>query len=200
MNTDTSGTDTREQLMRATYRVLATQGFANLTTQRVADEADCSQSLVHYHYETKEDLVVAFLEWVHEQETEWLEGLADGSAERRLRRFLDAQLSIPVDEEHARFNVAFVELATAAARNERYRAVLTAFSERQQATLVGIIRDGIEAGEFREVPAEATARFLRYALQGAVQADLTLDDPEAKSQTEAAVDAYVEGMLLAGRD
>ncbi|MFW5917997.1 MAG: TetR/AcrR family transcriptional regulator [Haloferacaceae archaeon] len=200
MNTDTSGTDTREQLMRATYRVLAERGFANLTTQRVADEADCSQSLVHYHYDTKEDLVVTFLEWVLEQETEWLEGLADGSAERRLRRFLDAQLSIPVDEEHARFNVAFVELATAAARNERYRAVLTAFSERQQATLVEIIRDGIEAGEFSEVPAESTARFLRYALQGAVQADLTLDDPEAKSQTEAAVDAYVEGMLLGGRD
>lgn len=200
MESDTNGTDTRDQLMAATYSVLAEQGFANLTTQRVADEADCSQSLVHYHYDTKEDLVVAFLEWVHGQETEWLETLADGSAEQRLQRFVDAQLSIPADEEHARFNVAFVELAAAAARNERYRTVLTAYSDLLQETLAGIIRDGIETGEFRQVSPEATARFLRYALQGAVQADLTLDEPEAKSHIEAAVDAYVERMLLAERD
>ncbi|MFW5948839.1 MAG: TetR/AcrR family transcriptional regulator [Halolamina sp.] len=196
MKSDVSGGDARQELMAATYRVLADRGFAGLTTQRVADEADCSQSLVHYHFDTKEDLVVAFLNWIHERETEWLGTFEDGTAEQRLRQFVEAQLSIPDDDEHARFNVAFAELAAAAARNDRYRAALTAFSDLLQETLAGIVRDGIEAGEFRAVDPDATARFLRYALQSAVQAELTLDEPDAKPQTEAAVDAYIERMLL----
>lgn len=200
MSSDTSGGDTREELMDATYRVLTEHGFDGLTTQRVADAAGCSQSLVHYHYDTKEDLVVAFLDWVHDEEAAWLAELEPGSAEARLRRFVDGQLSIPRDDEHARFNVAFIELGAAAARNERYRAALTAYVEQLQEALAGILRDGIEAGEFRDVNPEATARFLRYALDGTVHAALTLDEPDAKAQIDTAVRAYLDRVVLAGGD
>lgn len=186
--------------MSATYRVLATHGFAGLTTQRVADEADCSQSLVHYHHDTKEDLVVAFLEWVRANETDWLSELEGGTAEDRLRRFVDVQLSIPVDDEHARFNVAFLELQAAAARNERYRVALSAFAELVQDRLASIVREGIERGEFRPVDPDATARFLRYALHSAVGAGLTLQEDGARAQTREAAMAYVDGLLRSERD
>lgn len=180
--------------MAATYRVLATHGFAGLTTQRVADEADCSQSLVHYHYDTKEELVVAFLEWVRANETDWLAELEGGTAEARLRRFVDMQLSIPDDDEHARFNVAFLELQAAAARNERYRVALSEFAALIQDRLAAIVSEGIADGEFRPVDPDATARFLRYALHSAVGASLTLREDGAKAQTREAALAYVDGL------
>jgi len=40
MSPDSSSSDTREELMAATYRVLATRGFAGLSTQRGRDAAD----------------------------------------------------------------------------------------------------------------------------------------------------------------
>lgn len=192
--------ETREELLEATYRVLAVHGFAGLTTQRVADEAGRSQSLVHYHYDTKEDLVVAFLEWVRAGESDWLSALADGTAEDRLRRFVEMQLSIPRDDEHGQFNVAFLELEAAASRNERYAAALRGFSDLVQNALADIIRDGIESGEFRAVDPEATARFLRYALHAAVAEDLTLDVDCAKTETRAAAETYIEQVILAETD
>lgn len=185
--------------MVGTYRVLADVGFDGLTTQRVADAADCSQSLVHYHYDTKEDLVVAFLEWVREAEGDYLEGLGEGSAEDRLRAFVDLQLSIPRDDEHGWFNVAFLELQTAAARNDRYRDALREFTSMVDDVLVAVIEDGVETGEFRDVDPRATARFLRYALHGAVGATLTLHE-DATEAVRAPVEAYLEGVVLAETD
>lgn len=197
---ESNGTDTRTRLLEATYRVLAERGFAGLTTQRVADEADCSQSLVHYHFSTKEDLVVALLERTRENEHEWLATLESGTAEERLRRFVDLQLSIPRGDEHGRFNVAFAELVAAAARNDRYADALREFADLVQTAVADVVRDGVESGEFADVDPEATARFLRYALDGAVRDSLTIGDDRAKAETRAATEAYIDRVLLAERE
>lgn len=188
--------DAREAIMRGVYAVLADEGFPGLTTQRVADVAGCSQSLVHYHYGTKEDLVVAFLEWVQAGEGDWLSGIKGATAEERLRHFVDLQLSLPRDDEHGRFNVAFLELNAAASRNERYATALRDFSELVHNAIADIVREGIEAGEFRDVDPDATARFLRHALQGAVAESFTLDLHGAKAEARAAVETYLERVLL----
>lgn len=197
METESESTDAREDIMQGVYEVLADRGFQGLTTQRVADAAGCSQSLVHYHYDTKVDLVVAFLEWVRSQETEWLAGLEGDTAGERLRALIDEQLAMPRDDEHGRFNVAFLELNAAAARNERYAVALREFSAMVQDTLADIVRDGIEAGEFRDVDPEATARFLRHALQCAVAEAFTLGIDRAKDEARDAVETYLERVVLA---
>lgn len=195
MDTTSGESDAKTRIMEATYTVLATHGYAGLTTQRVADEAGTSQSLVHYHFDTKEDLVVAFLEHVLEIETEgWPP--REGSPEAYLRELIDLQLSIPRDDEHGMFNVAFLELQAAAARNDRYAAALRRFADMLQTTFADVIREGIEAGEFRDVDPEATARFLRDGIEGAVAAALTLDDDAAKEQTRTAIETYVDRVLL----
>ena len=192
--------DAREDLMWATYRTLADHGFAGLTTQRVADEAGCSQSLVHYHYDTKEGLVLAFLEWIREGESAFLDAVEGDRATARLRSFVDLQLSVPRDDEHGRFNVAFLELHAAAARNERYAAVLRAFAALVQDALADLLREGAAAGEFRDVDPEATARFLRHALQSAVSEAIVLGVDEAKDEARRAAETYLERVVLAGGD
>ena len=54
--------ETRERIMDATYRALCEYGYASLTMQDIADECDCSTSLLHYHFDTKDDLLVALLD------------------------------------------------------------------------------------------------------------------------------------------
>lgn len=197
MESDPESTDARGDIMWAVYEVLADVGFASLTTQRVADAAGCSQSLVHYHYDTKEDLMVAFLEWVMAEEAEYLAGVEGETAEARLRTFVDLQLSLPRDDEHGRFNVAFLELHAAAARNERYAEALRDFSGLVHEALADLVRDGVEAGEFQAVDPDATARFLRHALQGAVAEAVTLGLDRAKTEARTAADTYLERVLLA---
>lgn len=50
---------TEDEIRWAAFEVLVTDGFDAFTTQAVADAADVSQSLVHYYYDTKLDLVFA---------------------------------------------------------------------------------------------------------------------------------------------
>lgn len=52
--------ETKDEILMTTQAVLAEHGFHGLTTQRVADAAGVNQSLVHYHFNTKSGLVVAF--------------------------------------------------------------------------------------------------------------------------------------------
>lgn len=191
-----AASDTRDELMAATYRVLASQGFAGLTTQQVADEADRTQALVYYHYETKEDLLVAFLEWIREKELNRLADLEDGTATERLQQFLDQHLSITDNEEHARFDIAFLEFQAAAAQNDRYQEALSEIIALIQEHLISIINEGIEAGEFRDVDPGSTARFLRYGLHSAIGASLALDEEGAKEQTREAAMEYVQRTLL----
>ena len=54
--------ETREAVMAATHRALCTHGFADLTTQRIADEWGKSKAALHYHYDTKEELLRTFLD------------------------------------------------------------------------------------------------------------------------------------------
>ena len=50
----------RTLILEATERVLMSQGYAALTVRRVATEAGMKTPRVHYHFETTEDLLIAF--------------------------------------------------------------------------------------------------------------------------------------------
>lgn len=49
-----------EEIMEATYRALREHGYADLTIKRIAAEYGKSTAAVHYHYDTKEELLRRF--------------------------------------------------------------------------------------------------------------------------------------------
>ncbi len=58
--------DRRAELVRAAYRVMAADGVHRVPLERVAEAAGVSKGLVLYHFQTKDNLVLAALEWVLE--------------------------------------------------------------------------------------------------------------------------------------
>jgi AcrR family transcriptional regulator len=56
--------DTREAIMRATYRALRRHGYADLSIAHIADEAGLSKSSFYNHFDGKDDLLLAFLEFM----------------------------------------------------------------------------------------------------------------------------------------
>ena len=167
MNEDGT-TDTREAIMEATYRALCAHGYAALTMQDIADELGKSKSLLHYHFDTKEDLLVAFIEHlIGEFETK-IETTADAPPVERLREFIDWFVFAPEDEERADFHIAMLELRSQAPFTEGYREQLTRSDELVRGTIVGIIEDGIETGVFRaDTDPDAVARLIFATMDGA---------------------------------
>ncbi len=59
-----AGDATRLALLDAAEELLITKGVAGITTRKVADRAGVNQALVHYHFGTIEELLLAALERV----------------------------------------------------------------------------------------------------------------------------------------
>jgi TetR/AcrR family transcriptional regulator, transcriptional repressor of bet genes len=59
----------RLQIVKAAYQVAARRGLAGLTVRQVASRARVSHGLVLFHYKSKEQLVVALLDWLLETTT-----------------------------------------------------------------------------------------------------------------------------------
>jgi AcrR family transcriptional regulator len=59
----------RSQIINAAYQVAAEHGLAGLTVRRVATKARVSTGLVLFHFETKDQLIVALLDWLLETTT-----------------------------------------------------------------------------------------------------------------------------------
>ncbi len=57
-------TERRAQIMRAAFEVAARDGLEGLTVRKVATRARLSSGLVLFHFSTKEQLIVALLDWV----------------------------------------------------------------------------------------------------------------------------------------
>src|SRR3954470_21193895 len=56
----------REQILRGAFEVASREGIGSLTIRAVAAEAKLSHALVLFHFERKERLVHALLDWLIE--------------------------------------------------------------------------------------------------------------------------------------
>jgi AcrR family transcriptional regulator len=93
----TRGSDTRTRILEAAFTVLSRQGYENSSIKDIAEEAGVAQGLIHYHYKSKQMLVLAVLEYVCQKvevgiagEAGALAALAETKAMLRDRRATNA--------------------------------------------------------------------------------------------------------------
>ncbi|MFB6206268.1 MAG: TetR/AcrR family transcriptional regulator [Haloglomus sp.] len=159
----------REEAVQAVRRALAEHGYAGLTTKKIAAESDKSEAFLFYHYDSKEDLVLAFMDWATDRVTARLEDI-EGDPAQRLYGLCDALVGDPGDDVERGTNVAMMELLSHAPHNERFRERLVAYERAIVDDTAALIREGIETGQFREVDPESTAAFILTLADGTVGA------------------------------
>ncbi|MFB6218528.1 MAG: TetR/AcrR family transcriptional regulator [Halobacteriaceae archaeon] len=190
---DSEERDTREQIMAATYHALRKHGYANLTMQNIADEFEKSKSLLHYHFDTKDDLMLAFLEYAVGWMADRVEEETPEDPETRLRRYVE-RLSLGPEDDGA-WVLTLFELRLQAAHNEAFQERLADYYETNCAALADIIADGVEDGVFHEEDPRGAAEAIYAALEGARMAHVTLGLAEISERTAAAVADRFLGQL-----
>lgn len=187
--------------MAATYDALCTHGYTDLTAQDIADRTDKSKSLLFYHYDSKEDLVADFIDYLLERHDERVEAASDTPPVERLATFLEFFLYGPDDDDRTSFHTAMLELRAQAPYNDTYREQFQKSDERLQTTLENILTDGIEAGAFVEHDVEAVATLLVTVFNGARIREITFEDNSyLETVREAAVDRIIDDILADGVD
>ena len=132
----------REQILRGAFEVASREGIGSLTIRAVAAEAKLSHALVLFHFERKERLVHALLDWLIE--TTSVLRVSDDVA--HFPRALD-RLNALLQQEMARLSHQprhtrlFFEFWALGARREEIRARISAELERYRAAFRDIMQE-----------------------------------------------------------
>jgi AcrR family transcriptional regulator len=160
--------DTRTQIIEAARRRLLADGYAGLSTRKVADEAEVPLSQLHYHFGSKRGLILALFEqenqqrldrqrrlyaedtplWQrYERACDYLEDDLDAGYVRVLQEMIAAGWSNAEIGEAVRQLLGgwFVLLTEVARETEHRHGPLGPFTADEVATLVGTTFIGAEA-------------------------------------------------------
>ncbi len=174
----------REQIVRATIRCLARDGYTRLTMKRVAREAGVSQGILHYYFADKRAMLAATLEVVArdlDRRVAAAQSRTGRDPRARLRALVRACLEVAV--RRPEYWVVFVEFWGEMLHDRRLRDLNTEVYARTRRLIGRLIAEGVRAGRFRAVePARAAAVVL--GLVDGLSLQLTFD-PEAFSVAEA---------------
>ncbi len=84
------GAETRQRIVEAVWKVMVERGLSALTVRLVASEAGISHAMVHYHFASKDDLILAVVEQARQYWILPMEAIVtgEGSPQERLERLI----------------------------------------------------------------------------------------------------------------
>lgn len=187
---------TQEAIMEATYRALCRHGYADLTIQVIADEFEKSKSLLYYHYETKDELLLALLEYLLDQFS--VEEMIDmeNDPETQLQSLIDGLLPESIDEDRRELQTALLELRSQAPIDEAYREQFTRADQLLRDTVAGILERGISDGTFRDVDIDQSSELLVSAINGVRLQRATTNTEDTVMKTREGVETHIRSQLL----
>lgn len=189
--------DTREAIVRATYRALCANGYADTTISAIAAEFEKSKSLLYYHYDGKDDLLEEFLRFVLDQLESELAATDATDAEGQLWSVVNQLLPPEPDAEAMRLRRALVEARANAPHSATYHDRFEESDEVILNRLAAAVDRGVETGAFRAVDPEPTAEFVCSTAYGAIERAVTLEDRRPIHEARTGLERYVDDCLRA---
>lgn len=159
--------DTRTEILRATRELLLEEGYDALSVGAVAERLDITDAGIHYHFDTRHDLLVGLIDHFTEELDATLAGY-DGPPQRRLEAMLENRFEAAATlTELSTIPPSYQLLVATGGDDDPLREGLLAYKERYVDTLAGTIADGVDAGVFRTPSPDRTARALTAMVEGA---------------------------------
>ena len=174
LNDRSTKPDTHERILEAAFNVLSRQGYENTSIKDIAEDAGVAQGLVHYHFKSKQQLVLAVLDFVcRKVELGAVEGEAGA-----LQAFADTKASLK-DSRDA--NSLYVELIGVGLHDPLVGAGVREFIRTQRvhieelATQV-LAQRGQASGPARGIAGVVWAAVLGIMIQGLVDPEFDADE------------------------
>jgi AcrR family transcriptional regulator len=187
----------KESILKTAARLFATQGFDATTTIQLAREAGATEPLIYYHFKGKDDLFTRIIEATFSEYFSRIDALEKEPASPfgQIQKLIELQYDIA---EEMPDEVQLIASACPARLNDpedicagnvkEYRRRLLGYLTRS-------VSEGIETGEFEEVPVEETAILILSVINGIVRYSKINRDPE-KNLREAAVEFCKRSLLI----
>ncbi|MXV61929.1 TetR family transcriptional regulator [Natronorubrum sp. JWXQ-INN-674] len=194
-----SSKDTEEVIMEATFRALSKHGYKDLRMRDIGDEMELTRQVIHYHFDGKYDLMSAFLEHIIEQYEGSVEVDGDADPRSELDARIDQCLFGPEFEEFTHWDrmKVYHELYTYAQNDGEHRKVFNEHYDRIRGSIVEVVEDGIEQGEFRDVNVDRMGQLITDVIHAARGRRISLGHEDAPEEARRAIDEFILDSLYA---
>ncbi len=156
----------REQIVQATIRCLAREGYSGLTMKKVAREARVSQGILHYYFTGKRAILVAALDIVMADLDRRVAALSQGARDARARLHAVIRGCLGLAEDKREFWVVFVEFWGEMMHDPELLRINAALYQRLRRALGATVAQGTRAGQFRRVPPEEAGAVILALVDG----------------------------------
>lgn len=187
--------DREREIMMATYRTMVEHGYSNLSISKIADELGKTKASLYYHYDSKEELLVSFLDFTVDRFKRDITVQRSDSPDTALDELIERLIPLELDGEEFYGQVVLLELRAQANRNEAFRKRFTEINELLVGTIRNIIERGIETGVFKDVEAARVAEHVVATANGARVDRVSTDRDEAPAAVRVALSSYVDAEL-----
>ena len=162
--------DSKDEIMEATYQALCRYGYAELTIEKIAEESEKAKSNIYYHFDDKEELMLAFLDFMKLKLESELEKF-EGHGKERFDDILDLMLGID-DEEMWAFHKSLQDLQARAQYQEEFAEKFKSLDQMLESELLNSIEEmGLNQ-------AETKAKLTLSIIQGSLKRRLTYGNPD----------------------
>ena len=187
--------ETTDEIMEATYTALCEHGYASLRMQDIADESTKSKAALHYHYDSKHDLLTAFLDHLYDDFSERMAVFREGEPLDRLTDFLDEFFLPGNDGPGEEWGTAILEIKAQGPYEEAFRERLKRFDDLWVAVVREMLADGVDAGVVRDdVDPDSVAEFVVSVVMGTQTRHVAIGYP--RERTHASLTDYLEARVL----
>ena len=159
----------RRQIAGALIKVMARRGYDGASVAGIAKAARLTAGLVHYHFESKQEILLAALDELvarHDaQLDERLQAAGDDDPHAQVAAFIDFHLGVGADADPEAL-ACWVLISGEALREPKVRAGFQAALAGMSTRLAAIVRRGVERRVFAGVAPEPAAAALLAAIQG----------------------------------
>lgn len=173
----------RQEIVLGLMSAMAEKGYEKASIQSIAKAAGLSPGLIHYHFKTKLEILIALMNELSSKADERFEVLAAeaNSAEGKLMAYIDAALSLG-EGSNQQAVAAWVIIGAEAVRLDDVRSLYQEVIAKHTKTLVELLSHAaLEAGsktgsELSKVKAKELATFIIASIEGAYQIATTIPD------------------------
>ena len=161
----------RNTIINAAQKVFSAKGYNSATMEEIAKEAELSPGTLYLYFKNKEELHTSLSINILARLSAMLRDVVeqDISVEDKIRRFCDVFIQIYDEDASILINLFHLQSGeTLTNLSDEVMAQLKTFSSEAHGSLIAVVKEGIEAGIFREEHPVALADVIWATYSGVV--------------------------------
>ncbi len=169
----------RQQISQGLMQTMAQHGYEKASIQLIAKAAGLTSGLIHYHFKTKQEILVALINNLDNQAQSRFESYIEtvSTPQDKLNAYIDAALALGAGSDESAVS-AWVTISAEAIRQVEVRVLYQAIVAKNQAQLIGLLSEYLKEtkNNLKKAEVKELASLILATIEGCYQLATTAKD------------------------